>query len=353
MRTLSKILVAAAVAALAAPALASAAPSATGTRGIVVQRDARAGVVVVATPSGSLLRVHVAKPMRLVMGTVVKVRGSKVAVVGRAHKAKLRGVVMRRHKHSFALADHGSVVAVTSPTPPAAGQAVTATVQVTPTELDDDDGDEQVNNPQVAGAEIRGSVISQDANFLRLMVPGFPLTGLAIGITGQTIPVLNPGTQVEARVALGPDPGNANGILLTLVSLHVEGNNHQGEHGHGPFVKAEGIVMDVTEAGPLGKEPGSITILDEHGPVTFVIPAGFGPTGVVKGDEVKAKGTAATTVGGQPTLVRLKLHGDNNDDNNDDNDDGDHHNTGTTGTTGATGPIGGDESGGGHDGGDD
>ena len=348
MRTLSKILVAAAVAALAAPALASAAPSATGTRGIVVQRDARAGVVVVATPSGSLLRVHVAKPMRLAMGTVVKVRGSKVAVVGRAHKAKLRGVVMRRHKHSFALADHGSVVAVTSPTPPAAGQAVTATVQVTPTELEDDDGDEQVNNAQVAGAEVRGSVISQDANFLRLMVPGFPLTGLAIGITGQTIPVLPPGTQVEARVALGPDPGNANGVLLTLVSLHVEGNNHQGEHGS--FVKAEGIVMDVTEAGPLGNEPGSITILDEHGPVTFVIPAGFGPTGVVKGDEVEAKGTAATTAGGQPTLVRLEASGDDNDG---DHHDGDHHNNGTTGTTGATGPIGGDESGGGHDGGDD
>ena len=151
MRTLSKILVAAAVAALAAPALASAAPSATGTRGIVVQRDARAGVVVVATSGGSLLRVNFAKPMRLAMGTVVKVRGTKVVVVGHRHKAKLRGVVMRRHKHSFALADHGSVVAVTSPTPPAPGQAVTATVQVTPTSLDDDDGDEQVNNPAGRG----------------------------------------------------------------------------------------------------------------------------------------------------------------------------------------------------------
>jgi hypothetical protein len=349
MRTLSKILVAAAVAALAAPALASAAPSATGTRGIVVQRDARAGVVVVATSGGSLLRVNFAKPMRLAMGTVVKVRGSKVAVVGHRHKAKLRGVVMRRHKHSFALADHGSVVAVTSPTPPAPGQAVTATVQVTPTSLDDDDGDEQVNNPQVAGAEIHGSVISQDANFLRLMVPGFP-TGLAIGITGQTIPALNPGTQVEARVALGPDPNNANGVLLTLVSLHVEGKNHQGEHQHGPFVKAEGKVMALTEAGGVGFEPGSITIAGEHGTVTFVIPAGFGATGAKVGDEVEAKGTAATTPGGQPTLVRLEASGGDDDG---DHHDGEHHNNGTTGTTGATGPIGGDESGGGHDGGDD
>ena len=47
----------------------------------------------------------------------------------------------------------------------------------------------------------------------------------------------------------------------------------------------------------MGGADGSITIDGEHGVVTFVIPAGFGATGVMVGDEVEAKGTASTTPG--------------------------------------------------------
>jgi hypothetical protein len=310
MRNLSRILVAVAVGALAAPALAGAAQT-SRTHGIVVQRDAKAGVVVVATKSGKLQRVNVANAGKLAMGTVLQVTGTKVAVVGRAHKAKLRGVVVRRHRHSFALAGNGSVLAVTSPTPPAPGQQVTTTVQVTPTELDDDDGNEQVNSQQVASAELRGTVVSQNATTLLLAVAGFP-DGLSIALGTQTLPVLPPGTAVEARVALAPVPGNPAAVTLTLVSLHVE-NNQNHEHHHGDRVKAEGKVTAVTEAGPLGFEPGSITIEDEHGTVTFVIPAGFGATGVVVGDEVEARGTPAATLDGQPILTRLESKGD--DDN--------------------------------------
>jgi hypothetical protein len=315
MRTLSRVLVAAAIGALAAPALAGAAQTAAGTKGIVVQRDAKAGVVVIATRSGKLQRVTMAKPNGLAMGTVVRVVGSKVSIVGHAHRAKLRGVVVRRHSHSFALAGNGSVLAVTSPTPPPAGQQVTATVQVTPTELDDDDGNVQVNDTSAPSAELRGTVISQDATSLLLAVNGFP-SGLSIALGSQTIPTLVAGTPVEARVVLGPDPANPKGIVLTLVSLKVEdGQNNQNEH-HGDGAKAEGKVTAITEAGPLGFEPGSITIADEHGMVTFVIPAGFGATGVVVGDEVEARGTPATTPGGQPTLTRLESKSDNNDNGN-------------------------------------
>jgi hypothetical protein len=336
-RTVFTILVAVAVGALAAPALAGAATNPVGKRGIVVQRDARAGAVVLATQNGTLLRVKLAKPNRLAMGSIVTVRGSKIRVVGHRHTAKLRGVVVRRHHNSFALADNGSVLAVTSPTPPAPGQQVTATVQVTPTELDDDNGDEQVNDAQVVGVEVRGTFLSADATTLLLAVPSFP-AGLPIGIAGQTIPELTGlavGTPVEARVALGPDPNNEKAIVLTLVRLHIEGENGQGEHEHGDFVKADGKVMSVTEAGAVGFAPGSITIAGEHGTVTFVIPAGFGATGVKVGDDVEAKGTAPTTSSGQPTLVRLES---NNDDNND---------------NGASGGDNGDESGGGHSGGGD
>jgi hypothetical protein len=333
MRHLSKVLIAVAVGALVAPALAGAASSPGGTRGIVVQRDGKAGVVVIATRSGSLMRIAMAKPAKFAMGTVLKVVGGKVTVVGHVHKAKLRGVVMRRHVKSFALNGNGSVLAVTSPSPPAAGQQVTTTVQVTPTTLNDVNGNEQIVNSQVATAEIHGTVLSQNATTLRLTVVGYPVTGLAIGLGTMTIPALTPGTPVEVRVALQPDPANPDGIVLTLVSLHIE-DNHNDEHEHGNFVKAEGTVTSVMEAGAMGGADGSITIDGEHGVVTFVIPAGFGATGAMVGDEVEAKGTASATPGANPTLVRIEGRHDNSGPGNNEHND-DHHN--------------GDESGGGHD----
>lgn len=312
MRTLSRLLIATAVAALAAPGLAGAAQ--TATRGTVVQRDARAGAVVLATRSGKLQRVKLAKPNRLAMGALVQVNGSKVTVVGRSHKATVHGVVVRRSRHSYALAGNGSVLAINTATPPSAGEQITATVQVSPTQLSDDDGQVEVENQDVPSAELRGTVLSQNATTLQLSVNGFP-SGLTIALGGQTIPALAVGTPVEARVALGPDPANPAGIVLTLVSLHVENGEHGGNHDS---VKAEGQVTAVTEAGTADSgTPGSITIAGEHGSVTFIIPAGFGATGVAVGDQVEAKGTPATTDGGQPTLVRLEAAGDGQDGSGD------------------------------------
>ena len=60
--------------------------------------------------------------------------------------------------------------------------------------------------------------------------------------------------------------------------------------------------------------------------MTFVIPAGFGATGVMAGDEVEAKGTASTTPGANPTLVRIEGGHDNsgsgNNEHNGNNDSG-------------------------------
>jgi hypothetical protein len=314
MRHLTRIVALAAVAAFAVPAMASAAPVAK--RGIVVQRDVRGGAVVLATNSGSLLRVSLAKPKSLAMGALVQVRGAKVSVLGHSRKAKLHGVVVRRGKHSFALAGNGSVLAVASASPPATGAVVSTTVQVTPNALSNDDGQCQVESDQAPSAELRGTVLSQDATTLRLTVNGFP-AGLTIALGTQTIPALAVGTPVEARVMLGPDPSNPDAIVLTLVSLRVEdgqqGDHRGGHHGdHGSFVKAEGQVTNVVEAGDTGGAPGSITVAGEHGDVTFVIPAGFGPTGVMLGDQVEARGTAGATPTDQPTLVRLESHsGDN------------------------------------------
>jgi hypothetical protein len=127
------------------------------------------------------------------------------------------------------------------------------------------------------------------------------------------------------------------------VSLHVENGDNGGDNGS--FAKAEGKVTALVEAGAAGGLPGSITIADEHGSITFVIPAGFGPSGAVIGDEVDAKGTASTTPGGQPTLVRLEVDGDNGDngDNNGDNNGSNGDNNGQNSSQGTNG--GGDGSG--------
>jgi uncharacterized membrane protein YgcG len=314
MRYLTRIVALAAVAAFAVPAMASAAPVAK--RGIVVQRDVRGGAVVLATPSGGLLRVSLAKPKSLAMGSLVRVSGTKISVLGHRGKAKVRGVVVRRSRHAFALAGNGSVLAVASTTPPTPGQVVSTTVQVTPSALSDDDGQMQVEDNQAPSAELHGTVLSQDATTLTLTVNGFP-AGLPIALGTQAIPALAVGTPVEARVALGPDPSNPSGIVLTLVSLHVQNGQQGGDQGqNGNCVKAEGQVTAVVEAGAAGGAPGSITVAGEHGDVTFIIPAGFGPTGVAVGDQVEAKGTAGATPTDQPTLVRLETKGGDNSSGN-------------------------------------
>jgi hypothetical protein len=304
MRTLSRLLAAAAIAALAAPAAAGAAQSAT--RGIVVQRDARGGAVVLATHGGTLQRVKLARPNALALGAVVQVTGSKISVLGHSHRVKVHGIVVRRSHGSFALAGGGSVIAVSTATPPPAGRQVTTTVRVNANALSDDDGQMQVEDSRAPSAEVRGSVLSQTGTTLLLSVYGFP-SGLPIALAGQTLPVLPVGTQVEARVTLGPDPANPSGIVLTLASLRLDDRHHG--NARGARVKAEGDVTAVTEAGPSGGAPGSITIADEHGDVTFVIPAGFGPSGVIVGDSVEARGTVAAP-GSDPTLVRLEAGDD-------------------------------------------
>ncbi len=302
------LLLVSAAAAIAALALPGGAAAATSTRGVVVQRDARAGVLVLATSNGTLKRVALAKPKRFKMGSLVQVRGAKVKLVGHARKAKLHGVVVRRGHGSFALAGNGSVLAVASTTPPPAGQQITTTVAVGANTLSDDDGEMQVEDAHAPGAEVRGTVLSQDASSLVLTVEGFP-AGLTIALGTQTIPVLPVGTPVEAHVMLAPDPANPSGIILTLVSLRVETGDH-GDHNGGSFVKAEGQVTALTEAGDAGGAAGSITISGEHGDVTFVIPAGFGPTGAVVGATVEAKGAPGATATDPPTLVRLEVSGD-------------------------------------------
>jgi uncharacterized membrane protein YgcG len=323
MRSPTRLLILlAAGAALAAPAVASAAPTSTG--GVVVQRDARAGALVIATPSGALRRVKMAKLARFSLGTRISVHGAAVSVVGHARTAKLHGVVVHRGRHAFSLAGNGSVLAIASASPPASGQQVTTTVDVTPTALSDDDNDLQVDDDRAPSAELRGTVLSQTTTTLTLAVTGFP-AGLPIALGTTTIPMLAMGTAVEAHVTLAADPGNPAAIVLTLVSLRLDDGNQHGrcDHHHGDRFKVDGQVTALTEATDVA--PGSITIDGEQGAVTFAIPAGFGPSGVMVGDDVEAKGVAGATATDPPVLVRLESQ--NSDDESGDGGSGDSQNS--------------------------
>ena len=109
------------------------------------------GALVLATQSGTLARVQSNSPSRFSMGDVVQAAsGSKLRVLGHRHHARVHGVVLRRGHGSYALAGNGAVLAVSSTTPPAVGQQVTADVQVGRTSLSCNHGDVQVRGP--AGA---------------------------------------------------------------------------------------------------------------------------------------------------------------------------------------------------------
>ena len=99
--------------------------------------------------------------------------------------------------------------------------------------------------------------------------------------------------------------------MLTLVSIRVDDDEH-GEHGDlsGATVKGEGVVTQVIEA---TSDTRGDHDRREDGTITFVIPVGFGPTGVMAGDEIEAWGTAGAKLGDPPTVVRLESSGGDDD----------------------------------------
>ena len=91
--------------ALVAPANALAAQA--SVRGVVVKKDAQTSQIVVAPKSGALQRVRVTRLAAFRLGQTVKVTGrasatgivsARVAKVGKAKKATVRGTVIRSER---------------------------------------------------------------------------------------------------------------------------------------------------------------------------------------------------------------------------------------------------------------
>jgi hypothetical protein len=94
----------------ASPATGASSKNVAGYKGVVVARTASS--LAVAGANGVVRTAHVRSSVRV--GTVVSVSGARVAVLGVAHRAVIRGVAVRRLGSTQFLAAGGSMVAVKS-----------------------------------------------------------------------------------------------------------------------------------------------------------------------------------------------------------------------------------------------
>jgi hypothetical protein len=158
--TLKKIL----LGAIAAMLLVAPAADAKAFRGTVVKKGTRS--VVVATKSGALKTVKTSK--RLKLGTLLRVNGKSVKVVGRSTRAHISGVVRGNTASRVVLSGNRTTVSVKPRRHHGAGDSLNMTVKfkngvvVETTSHDDDDVDD---------AELKG-IATVDAAGVHLTVNG-------------------------------------------------------------------------------------------------------------------------------------------------------------------------------------
>jgi hypothetical protein len=203
----------AAVAAITA-ALWPAAGSAATFKGIVVAKQR--GALLVASPAG-LVR---AASGNAAVGSRVVLGGGHATVVGRATKARIRGIVVRRigatlfissNRHLLAL-HKARVLASTTPTTPAApGTIVSAQVDISNGRLDEQDETEV--------GQVSGNSLAVQAT-IAAVAPG----SVTLNVQGQTLTVPLP-----AGLTL---PASLIGQTVT-VNLSLAGDDDQGDDDNG------------------------------------------------------------------------------------------------------------------------
>jgi hypothetical protein len=182
--------------------------------------------IVVAKQRGTLLVASSAGVVRATAGTAAV--GSRVVlgsghatVVGRATKARIRGVVVRRvgttlfiasNRHLLAL-HHARVLAGTTPTttPAAPGTVVSAQVAISNGQLDEEDETEV--------GQVAGNTLAVQAT-IAAVAPGL----VTLNVQGQTLTVPLP-----AGLTL---PASLVGQTVT-VNLSLAGDDNQGDDDNG------------------------------------------------------------------------------------------------------------------------
>jgi hypothetical protein len=208
-------------------ALLPATGSAANFKGIVVARQH--GTLLVTSPAG-LVR---AASGNAAIGSRVVLSGGHATVVGRAIKARIRGVVVRRvgatlfissNRHLLAL-HKARVLADTTPTPPttaAPGTIVSTTVDVSNGQLDEQD-ETQVGQVSGNTLTVQATIAAVAAGSVTLNVQGQTLTvPLPAGLT---LPASLIGQTVTVNLSLGGSDDNQGG--------DDQGDGDSGDNGGG------------------------------------------------------------------------------------------------------------------------
>jgi hypothetical protein len=209
-------------------ALLPATGSAANFKGIVVARQH--GTLLVTSPAG-LVR---AASGNAAIGSRVVLSGGHATVVGRAIKARIRGVVVRRvgatlfissNRHLLAL-HKARVLADTTPAPTttaaAPGTIVSTTVDVSSGQLDEQD-ETQVGQVSGNTLTVQATIAAVAAGSVTLNVQGQTLTvPLPAGLT---LPASLIGQTVTVNLSLGGSDDNQGG--------DDQGDGDSGDNGGG------------------------------------------------------------------------------------------------------------------------
>ncbi len=211
--------------------------------GVVVAKQVRRHALIVTSKTGVARTVHTHR-LATRIGARVTVRArkladgtfsaQKVAVRGRAHRARIHGVVAKRMRGRFLLSAGHSVLAIrtsqsfstSGDSGPAPGTVVKVTVDTDDQELDEQKVDD-VGHAQKL--ELEGKVVSvtaptSTADGEVVLQVGKSTISVAVP-AGTTLPTMNPGDSVQLKVTLTGD-------TFTLTQSHEE-NDDQGDDDQG------------------------------------------------------------------------------------------------------------------------
>jgi hypothetical protein len=228
-------------AATAALGVWPAASNAATFKGVVVAHQR--GAVLVVSPAGSIHAISIrAVSGSAALGARVALSGGHATVVGRAHTARIRGIVVRRIGTTVFLSSNKHLVAVhtgrrlasasdttpapATPTTPAPGDVVSSTVTIRNGELDEDTSDD-LGSSGASTLQVQATVSAVGAGTVTLTVGTQTLTVPLPG--GLTLPASLVGQTVTLSLSLNDD--NANGDDDN--GDDDGGDDHGGSSGHG------------------------------------------------------------------------------------------------------------------------
>jgi hypothetical protein len=250
------------LATLAAMLLIVPAADAKSFRATVVKRNVATRTVVAATRAGTLKVIHGHK---FRVGTILRINGRSIKVVGHARRVKIQGVVVAHTARTITLSAGRARVKLRTRGARVFGRKhghqlgnglrvnakISASGALTETsEVEDDD---------IEGVELKGTLTCTptsdpttcDSNALKIDIgaPGTPnLIPVAFDPVAFPDTVLGPlvGQPVEAEVSLGPSAADPSAVVLTLVAIKSEGacqaEDDQGDDnggGGGDGLKAQ------------------------------------------------------------------------------------------------------------------